>query len=225
MLDRLKKREPVRDAENRAEYEALAEEASRGCKKALCKLCEKISKGVLFQLTYILGNQSNAEDVSQEVLIRVCMNIRSLRNPKAFKSWLARIIVNEKNRYLAKQMKQGSVAMKNIDDYLESIMEEDEDVIPHGHIENEELNKIVMEVISDLPMRQREAVMLRYYSDLSVTEVAESMNVTTQTVSKSLALAHEKLKRGLGDRSIAEDYNSPAALAYWRQPSQHAIAE
>ena len=225
MLNRLKKREPEREVETRAEYEALAEEASQGCKKALCKLCEKISKGVLFQLTYILGNQSNAEDVSQEVLIRVCMNIRSLRNPKAFKGWLARIIVNEKNRYLAKHMKQGGTSMRNIDDYLERIMEEDDDVIPHGHVENEELNKIVMEVISDLPMRQREAVMLRYYSDLSVTEVAESMNVTTQTVSKSLALAHEKLKRGLGDQEVAGDYKSPSASAYWRQASQHALAE
>ena len=192
----------VRDA--RAELETLVERATQGDKKALCELCEEIAKGVLFQATHILGNQSNGEDVAQEVLLRVCESIRSLRNPKAFKGWLARIIINEKNRYLAKNSKQTSVL--NIDDYLENILEDKEDFLPHECAENKEMRKVVMEVISSLPIRQREAVMLHYYDGLSVTEVAEVMEVTTQSVSKSLAIARQKLRREFENQPIAENH-------------------
>ena len=194
------------NADTRTELEPLVEQASRGDKKALCKLVESISKGVLFQSTYILGDQAGAEDISQEVLIRVCENIQGLRNPKAFKSWLARIIVNEKNRFLSKRLKYGTPL--NVDDHLDNIP--DEEFLPHERVENTELHKVVMDVISKLPMRQREVIMLHYYSDLSVTEVARSMNITTQTVSKNLAIAREKLKRKFGDQlfeSRAQELN------------------
>jgi len=193
------------DSNVRAEIEALAEKASRGDNKALSKLIESISKSVLFQLTYLLSDKSSAEDVSQEVLIRVCENIRGLRNPKAFKGWLARIIVNEKNRHLAKYLKLGGSV--NIDDYVENM--EDSHSRPYERVENEELHKTVMGVVSDLPIRQREAIILHYYNDLSVTEVAKFMDITTQSVSKNLSIAREKLKRELGSQlfnSEARDF-------------------
>jgi len=178
------------------ELEALVEKASKGDRDALCELCEKIAKSILFQVTYILGNPAGVEDVSQEVLIRVCENIHNLRSPKAFKSWLSRIIINEKNRYLAKNMRQGDVL--NIDDYLEKANEESEDFIPQEYVENRELREKVREIIMELPMRQREAVILHYYDGLSVTEIAKVLEVATQSVSKNLAIARGKLKKELG---------------------------
>ncbi|MCL2857705.1 MAG: sigma-70 family RNA polymerase sigma factor [Oscillospiraceae bacterium] len=178
------------------QLEALVERASKGDKDALCELCEKIAKGVMFKVTYILGKGSGVEDVSQEVLIRVCENIQNLRSPKAFKTWLSRIIVNEKNRYLAKNMKQGD--MLNIDDHLEDTKEETGEFIPQEYVESKELRKKVMQAIEGLPMRQRETIMLHYYDGLSVTEIARVLDVTTQSVSKNLAVARGKLKEELG---------------------------
>ena len=202
MLNRAKKKKQPETAAT--EFEILVEKASQGERQALCGLCEEIARGVLFQLTHMLGNKSNAEDVSQEVLVRVCENIQSLRNPKAFKSWLSRIIINEKNRYLAKSSKKGIVL--NIEDYVESILEDKENFLPQEFAENEELHETVMKIVSGLPARQREAVMLHYYSELSVTEVAEAMGITTQSVSKSLALAREKLKNELREQPFAAEY-------------------
>ncbi|MCL2851604.1 MAG: sigma-70 family RNA polymerase sigma factor [Defluviitaleaceae bacterium] len=189
MLDHMTKRKPQNDADVRTQIEALAEMASQGDKKALCGLIEKISKSVLFQLTYLLNDKSSVEDVSQNVLLRVCENICGLRKPKAFKGWLARIIINENNRYLAKNLRLGGSL--NIDDYTDSM--EDGRSLPHERVENNELHKTVIEIISGLPERQREAVILHYYNDLSVTEVAKLMNITPQTVSKNLSIAREKL--------------------------------
>ena len=191
------------EAEDRFEY--LVKKSTEGDRESLSVLCSEIARGVLFQMTYILGDRTNAEDVAQEVLIRVCENIRGLRNPKAFKGWLARIMVNEKNRYLAKHLKHGT--MMNIDDYQESISDEHDGQAQHIlAVENEEVSKVIMNVISDLPMRQREAVMLYYYSGLSVTEVAAAMKTTTQSVSKNLKIAREKLKIKLKDQKLMAGY-------------------
>jgi len=203
MFNRVKKARSQPEAVQ-MEFERLVEKAMSGDTMALSQLCEGIAKSVLFQLTHILGNQSGVEDVSQEVLIRVCENIRSLRNPKAFRVWLGRIIINEKNRYLAKTSKRGVVL--NIEDYLESILEEKSDFLPQEYAESDELHKVVMDVISNLPMRQREAIMLHYYNGMSVTEIAQAMEVTTQSVSKHLALAREKLRNELRDQPAVSDY-------------------
>ena len=204
MFNRIRKAKQQQPENTRADFEQLVQRAIDGDSKALSQLCEEIAKGVLFQMTHILGNQANVEDVSQEVLIRVCENIRNLRSPKAFKVWLGRIIINEKNRYLAKNSRRGIVL--NIDDYLENIVEEKTSFLPQEYAECDELRATVMEVISRLPMRQREAVMLHYYDGMSVTEVAEAMDITTQSVSKNLSLAREKLRRELQEQPFASDY-------------------
>ena len=177
--------------------EMLVEKASQGNKDALGEICEKIAKSVLFKVTYILGQQSGVEDVSQEVLIRVCENIQNLRSPKAFKTWLNRIIVNEKNRYLAKNMRHGETL--DIDDHLEETTEEAGEFTPQEYVESKELRHKVMQVVQGLPARQRETIILYYYEGLSVTEIAKVLDVTTQSVSKNLAVARGKLRGELGD--------------------------
>ena len=177
------------------EFELLVEKAMRGDTDALGELCEKIAKSVLFQVVVLLGDFTDAEDVSQNVFVCVCKNIRSLKSSKAFKVWLTRIIINEKNNYVREKMRRGTLL--NIDDYLESIAEENSSVLPQGYTEDDELCSRVTEAISGLPLRQRESTILYYYYGMSVTEIARGRGITTQSISKHLALAHSKLKYSL----------------------------
>jgi len=201
MLKQNKKHTP----DNNALLEALVVKAIKGDRQALSDLCDKIAKGVLFQVMHLLGPNSGIEDIAQEVLIRVCENIHKLRDPKTFKGWLARIVVNEKNRFLSKYIKHNDVL--NINDYLENVTESEGAVIPHKYIEDEEIRNAVMEVVSGLPMRQKEVILLHYYNGLSVKEVAAAMNITTQSVSKQLSIAREKLKNKLSVSSSFDGYN------------------
>ena len=179
----------------RAAFDDLVQSAISGDNDALGMLCEKIAKGVLSLTTYLVGNKTDAEDISQIILIRVFENIKSLRNPKAFYGWLVRIVNNESNRYLKNNSKYG--VLLNIDDYLDNRIEDNEDSLPHEYAENEEQRQAVMGVLSSLTDRQKETVMLHYYDGLSVTKVAEVMKISKQSVSEHLAVSREKLKREL----------------------------
>jgi len=184
--------------------EKLVREAMRGKNNALVSLCEYISKGVLFRVMCIMRNRTDAEDVTQEILVRVCSSIQDLKDPTVFNVWLNRIVINETNRYLVKNSRHGVVL--DIDDYREDFTEEDEEFLPQEFVIKDDLRRMVMDIVQQLPERQLQAVLLHYFDGLSVTEAAQVMGVTKPSVSQYLSLARDKVKRafeGLGDEGAA----------------------
>ena len=178
-----------------ARREALVQKAREGNVSALLELCELIAQGVLFRVKYILNNHPDAEDTAQEVMIRVCRNIHQLDNPKAFNGWLNSIILNEARRSMKKNSRHDTVI--EFSEFFESIEEEDEDYQPQECVLIKEDRRLVMEIVNTLPERQRTAILLHYYDDLSVRETAEVMGIAHSNVSGYLRLAREKIKREL----------------------------
>ena len=186
---------------SREEFTAMVERAVQGDSEALDELCGKTFNNIVYQVSGLLGGglgQDSVEDLAQEVLILVCRDIKNLRNPKSFGWWLKQIIMNVKNRYLGKHMERKF--QLNIDDYAEALTEQDSGLLPSNHAENLDMKNTVMDTISTLPSRQMEAVILHYVVGLSVSEVAGLMETTTQTVSKNLSIARNKLKSKLEDQ-------------------------
>jgi len=192
------KTEYKRDASVKKEIDTIVEAASKGDKDALSELCNHISRDVFYMSTFILGKSEGAEDIAQEAMYDVCKHIHSLKKPKAFRKWLSTIIVNRKNEYLREQQKRG--VNVEICKYIEeSLMEERNDFVPVASLENRELMYVVKNLISELPDRQREIVVLRYYEDLKITEIAKIMNISFQCVSQQLSIANKKIKRGINE--------------------------
>ncbi|MCL1830680.1 MAG: sigma-70 family RNA polymerase sigma factor [Oscillospiraceae bacterium] len=198
----------------------LVERAMLSDREALKDLCRVIARSVLFRVSCKIHNRNDAEDTSQEVLIRVCEKIDGLRDKEAFEAWLNKIIMNEIARSTAKNAKRASVV--NIDDYLDDgFDEEDNAILPDDYVIRAEDRTTVMEIIKSLPDRQLEAVMLHYYRDMSVTETATAMDVSHPTVSRYLKLAREKIRFELQHQAErADTYYSFALVPLGRIISQ-----
>ena len=173
----------------------LVAQASAGNREALAELCNVIAKGVLYRVKYSINSHSDAEDISQEVLIQVCTKIHELRAPEAFRVWLGRIIIGETNRFLKKGIKHRDIL--NISDYIDTIEEDRESFLPAEFTENDDSRRAVLSSISKLPVRQRQVVMFYYYDGLSVNDIAESMELAQSSVSTHLARARESIKTDL----------------------------
>ena len=174
--------------------EELVQRAIQGDAAAVSDLLRLSAKSVLFYTTKMLRTQMDAEDAAQEALLRICSRIGQLQDPKKYKYWLNTIVANETRQYMLKNYKQ------NLDtdlDDLPEIEETDETVLPQQQLERTETHTLIMGIIDSLPPRQKEAVMLHYYSDLSVTEVAEAMGIGHPNASKYISRAHEKIKAEL----------------------------
>ena len=194
---------PPTRQDNNAVIEDLARKASRGDCDALLALCQISAKNVLFRVMRLIPDKMDAEDTAQEILLNLCENIGELKEPKAFGGWLNTIIINETNRFLSKNNKHNNVE-HNIDDYYDTIQEENEDFLPFEYAIREENRKSIMKIVDSLPKRQLEAVMLHYYDGMSMSEAASAMKMTVQGVSRYLMLARGKIKKELEKLDGAE---------------------
>ena len=191
---------PANLATAKAARERLVEQAMTGDHGALTELCKSIARNVLFRVSCRLRNQMDAEDVAQEILIRVCQKIRGLNDAKAFAGWLNSIIINETNRFLSQDSKQADIV--SIDDYDDVEYEEEYRVfLPDEFAIREEDRKMIMDIVKGLPDRQHEAVMLHYYENMNVTETAAAMGISKPNVVRYLALARDKIKNEIENQS------------------------
>jgi len=176
-------------------FVTLVKRATTGEHEALIELCQTIVKGILFRTTRILGNQTDAEDVTQDVMICVCTHIHELREPKAFYVWLNRIIMNETNRYFMKRSKHG--VLLNIEDYQYDVEDNDKDFVPQEYAIREADRKAVIDIVDGLPGQQRKAILLHYYDGMTLADSAKIMGVSQPRVSRCLKFAQEKIRKEL----------------------------
>jgi len=189
-----------------AQIEELAGKAMQGDNDALGSLCEMLTRSILFRTKYFLGNAMDAEDAAQNVLLRICEKIQNLQNPKAFSAWVSRIVVNETRNYVKVRAKHETYM--DIQDCSDELIEENAGRLPDECAEEKSVRQAVMEIISHLPTRQREALLLHYYDDLKVTEVATAMGIPHQSVSRYLTLAREKLRSELEKAGLDKQFTT-----------------
>ncbi len=134
--------------------EAIVSKAMRGSRAALTELCKSTAKSILFRVRRFLPNDADAEDVSQEVLIRMCERIHALRDSRAFEAWLNAIILNEVRRFTKQAATHSNIL--HLDDYLESVADEDAEPLPLDHVLTKEESAIILSIVDQLPLRQKE---------------------------------------------------------------------
>lgn len=158
----------------------------------------------------ITGNRSDAEDVVQEAFVTSYFRIGELKNHSGYKAWLMSILIRLSYR-TAKRHKR-----EYPDEYAQEIRErkELENVMQSGFAEgspgewSSPLNRLiireeadrVMTAVNALPAKQRIVIVLYYYDELSVEEVASIVGVSAGTVKSRLFTARKKSKDYLGHR-------------------------
>ena len=141
------------------------------------------------RLAYLLtGDRALAEDLVQEAFVRVVGRFRHLRVPDAFEAYLRRTIVNLHTSHLRRRRLERA--------YLEregGVARAGPTVMPDVGVREE-----LWRALLDLPPRQRVAVVLRYYEDLSERETADALRCSVAAVKSLTARAMETLRARIG---------------------------
>jgi len=131
----------------------------------------------IYRYVYLrLGNQAEAEDLTQEVFVKALEAIGSYKwRSLPFASWLFRIAHNQVIDYSRKESKAEKVALEND---VASFDEPNPEVIAEREFEIEEL----VDNIKKLPPAQREVISLRFGAELSIAEVAKALGKSPGTI-------------------------------------------
>lgn len=175
--------------------ESLVNHAQSGDLEAMEKLLEVAHTSVSYQCRKMMPRQEDAEDLTQEVLLAVYQKIDTLKEAKAFWSWLHRITATHCMNALSRnhvdlQFAEDEDGHSVVDD-LEVL---DEHSIPDKALDNAETARMIDEIVSSLPEAQRMSTLLYYYNEMSVKEIAQIMNVPENTVKSRLNLARKAIK-------------------------------
>ena len=170
---------------NESEETALIRRCQAGDKEAFRTLVEQY-RNVLFGTAYLMMRDHGlAEDAVQEALIQIWKHLPSFRLKSSLKTWMVRIVVNEvKQQFRKKQVP--TVPLEQA-----SQVTDDLDKAEIAMIRNEERQHL-KQALEQLPAEQKEAVVLHYFSELTVPEIATVTGQREGTIKSRLsrALSH-----------------------------------
>ena len=147
----------------------------------------------LLRLAYTyVGNRTIAEDIVQEVFIKAYQKREGFRGDASYKTYLYRITINTCHDYFRswsyKNTRVSSFiqqAFKNNDQSAEEI------------VQNRDDNLVLGKAVMGLPIKYREVIVLYYYKDLTIPEIAKLLDYSANTVKTRLRRGRELLKKYL----------------------------
>jgi RNA polymerase sigma-70 factor (sigma-E family) len=151
--------------------------------------------GAAVGLAYLLtGDRSLAEDLVQEAFVRVAGRFRHLRDSGAFEGYLRRTVVNLFTSQLRRRRLERAYLKREAT--RPSASHEDPDVASRDEL---------WRAVQRLPERQRAAVVLRYYEDLSEREVATTMRCSNAAAKSLIQRGMQTLRADLGPKTESEE--------------------
>ena len=178
------------------EQAGLIADCINGDETAIARLIEKYQPGV-FRLTLsILNDPGDASEATQDTFIAMLKALNSYHEKSTFKAWLYRIALNISRSRLRKRN-----ALERLRQTLTSIFEVQfqHSPTPEDAVIDGEEGAAIWRALDKLGEKHRIPIVLRYYHDLSVIEIAEIMSIKEGTVHSRLSIGREKLRVQLED--------------------------
>ena len=173
------------------EEQVWLEQARQGDKFAFGKLIEAYQTPV-YNLAYrMLGNSGEAEEAAQEAFIRAWTRLDSYDPAHKYSTWLLSITSN----FCIDQIRKRRTVLLSIDEPLppHPALHSDNYQGPEAQAMAREQRDMVQEMLKELPAEYREAVVMRYWYDMSYEEIAEVQQTTVSAVKSRLFRARRQL--------------------------------
>ena len=169
--------------------------AKNGNKKAFDKLYKLTSNEVWFTCVSLLKDEENAKDIMQETYITAFLKLDTLKNEEKFCGWLTAIATNKSKNKL-----KGKVEYQIDDEVLIAETETDELMLPEEYINKAEKRKVLLQIIEDtLSFNQYQVVLMFYFNELSIAEIAQALEISEGTVKSRLNSSRAKMKTAIED--------------------------
>ena len=146
-----------------------------------------------------LHDKQDAEDVLNEVFLKVWENRRSLKTDTSFQSYLFTVAYNNMRKRWLKKSREESYIRVFAREYLQEMTGNEEQLDYQLFVKK--LNRLS----EQLPARRREIFVMRYQQELKNTEIAGRLHLTEQFVKNQLSIARKFIISGMtSDQEIAE---------------------
>ncbi len=189
----------VLQAEGRDETQMIAAILS-GDTQQYHELIRPYERSVYMMALSFTKNEADAEDVTQEAFLKAYRNLASFRSEAKFSTWLVSIALNEARSRLRKQSNMPTDSLDETPEeggHISPALLRDWREVPSEALERKEVRAMLQEAIAGLPEIYKSVFLLRDVEDLTISETAAALSISTATVKVRLHRARMMLQKQL----------------------------
>ncbi len=178
----------------------IVDRICQGNKEAFQELVERYKKKIYFLAYDILGDHHEAEDISQEVFIKVFRSLKNFRRHSKMSSWIYQITTNSCIDALRKRKSKPKISLGDFNHIsIKNNVERGSTRIQNPELSADAsiMQRRIQNALYEVTPRERAVFMMRHYNDLEIKEIAEVLNVSSGTVKSMLFRALNKLRKEL----------------------------
>lgn len=212
---------------NKEQLTALVVKAQQGDQDAFAQVYNASFTHVFYSARKILQDEHQAQDVAQDVFVTVYQKLGELRDPAAYMGWVRQITAYKCSNVIQKKKE---VLYSPVDDEDEGSglpdVVDDVDEQPDEVLEKTSTKQIILDIIDQLPTERRAVVMMFYFQQLSITEIASATGKAAGTIKASLNTARKQIKLAVEKEEERSNIklHSISALFLFRLFSEDAAA-
>ncbi|MDH1883904.1 RNA polymerase sigma factor [Empedobacter falsenii] len=148
---------------------------------------------VYWQIRRMILIHEDADDIAQNVFIKIYQNLNSFKNESKLSTWIFRITYNETINFIHKNAKEQNVSFE---DYSMNIAD---DLSTDEYYTGDEIELKLQKAIASLPEKQRVVFMMKYYDEMKYEQISEISGTSVGALKASYHHAVTKIKEFLED--------------------------
>ena len=186
----------------------LVEQAKAGNRSAFAQLADRFHEDIFRMVYYRIRSRADAEDITQDVFLKVFQKISSLKEPAKFRGWVFSITLNRIRDFQRKKHFRSlfKAEDENIESHApEQIDQDHPDAL--DHIMRKDFWRQIGLILKKLSKMEKEVFLLRFFDQLSLNEIAGVLKKNESTVKTHLYRALAKFKNEPAMRRILSEVN------------------
>lgn len=189
----------------REQLTATVRAAQQGDEKALNLLFNTYYNDVYYFALRTLKDEDLACDITQETFVEIINTLQDLKEPAAFVTWMRQVTYHQCTRYFKKKKEVLVEEDEDGNSVFDTLEEEREEFIPGEGVDKEDFRATILALLDTLSEEQRAAVLMHYYHEMSVKDIAEAQQVSEGTAKSRLNYARKSLKKSVEDYEKKHD--------------------
>ena len=159
--------------------------------QAFRALMEKYQHTVYYTVRHYVFLHEDADDITQNVFIKVWRYLENFRGESSLKTWITRISINESLTFLEKKKKTLNLSDDQYTDHLLNVAAEER------HFSADNIEQLLQKAIIKLPEKQRLVFTLRYYEEMPYEEMSKALGTSVGALKASYHFAMQKVEADL----------------------------
>jgi len=172
--------------------EELVERARHDNQEAFSEIVKRYQNKIYSYASRLVGNRDEAEDLTQEVFIKVYKNLYGFDIKRKFSSWIYRIAHNESVNHIKKRSYFKILSIEQ-NEFLKNTMSSTENLIEE--IIQKESSEKIRKLLDKISFKYKEVLVLRYFEEKSYEEMSDILRIPTNTVGTLINRAKGQLEQ------------------------------